>query len=93
MHSIVSKPVNRAINIRILCLIIVSDVANRKGACDMERRFARLLVVAMAITVFYGVPKLRQAQTTYDVEGSAVYAPSAECEGLSRILNLPVARP
>jgi hypothetical protein len=32
----------------------------------MERRFAGLLVVAMAITVFYGVFKLRQMQTTYD---------------------------
>ncbi len=63
---IVPKPVNWAINIGILCLVIATYVANRESAYDMEKRFAALLVVAMALTVLYGVLKLRQLQTTYD---------------------------
>jgi hypothetical protein len=66
MHFVVSKLANWAINIGILCLIIASYVANREGAYSMERRFAGLLVVAMVITVFYGVLKLRKMQATYD---------------------------
>ena len=66
MHFVVSKLGNWVINIGILCLITASYVANREGAYGMERRFAGLLVVAMAITVFYGVLKLKQMQTAYD---------------------------
>jgi hypothetical protein len=66
MRFVVPKLVNWAINIGILCLVIASYVANREGAYGWERRFAGLLVVAMAITVFYGVLKLRQMQTAYD---------------------------
>ena len=66
MHFVVPKPANWAINIGILCLIIASYVANREGEYAWERRLAGLLVVAMAITVFYGVLKLRQMQTAYD---------------------------
>jgi len=66
IHFVVPKPVNWAINIGILCLVIASYVANREGAYGWERRFAGLLVVAMAITVFYGVLKLRQMQKAYD---------------------------
>lgn len=66
LHFVVPKLVNWAINISILCLIIASYIANREGAYTIERRFAGLLVVAMAITVFYGVLKLRQMQATYD---------------------------
>jgi hypothetical protein len=66
MHFIVPRPVNWAINIGILCLIVASYVANREGVYGMEKRFAALLVVAMALTVSYGVLKLRQVQTTYD---------------------------
>jgi hypothetical protein len=66
LHFVVPKLVNWAINISILCLIIASYIANREGAYGVERKFAGLLVVAMAITVFYGVLKLRQMQATYD---------------------------
>jgi hypothetical protein len=66
LHFVVPKLVNWAINISILCLIIASYIANREGAYGVERRFAGLLVVAMVITVFYGVLKLRQMQATYD---------------------------
>src|SRR5271167_558953 len=57
MHFVVPKPANWAINIGILCLIIASYVANREGEYAWERRLAGLLVVAMAITVLYGVLK------------------------------------
>ena len=50
---------NWVINIGILCLITASYVANREGEYFWERRFAGILVVAMVITVFYGVLKLQ----------------------------------
>src|SRR5258706_5484056 len=59
LHFIVPKPVNWSINIGILCLIVASYVANREGSYHVERMLTGLLVVAMAITVFYGVLKLR----------------------------------
>jgi hypothetical protein len=66
MHFIVPKSVNWIINAGILCLITASYVANREGEYEWERRLAGLLVVAMVITVFYGVLKLRRMQTIYD---------------------------
>jgi hypothetical protein len=68
VHFIVPKAVNWAINIGILCLIVASYVAYREGAYAMERRFVGILIVAMVITVFYGVLKLRRMQTTYDAQ-------------------------
>jgi len=66
MRFIMPKAVNWTINIGILCLIMASYVAYREGAYVMERRFAGTLVVAMVITVFYGVLRLRQMQTAFD---------------------------
>jgi hypothetical protein len=66
VHFIVSKPVNWAINIGILCLILASYFAYREGAYGMEKRFAGLLVVVMVVTVFYGVLKLKRMQATYE---------------------------
>jgi hypothetical protein len=54
LHFVLSKPVNWAINIGILCLIIATYVANREATYDWEKRFAGVLVLAMAVTVFYG---------------------------------------
>jgi len=67
LHFLVTKSVNWTINAGILCLITASYIANREGEYYWERRSAGLLVVAMVITVFYGVLKLRRMQTTYDV--------------------------
>lgn len=67
LHFVVPKPVNWIINIAILGLIIAGYVANRQGDYDAEKRFVGLLVVAMAITVLYGVLKLRQMQVNYDL--------------------------
>jgi hypothetical protein len=66
LHFVVSKPVNWIINVGILCLIIASYIANREADFGLERKFSGLLVIAMAITVFYGVLKLRRMQAIYD---------------------------
>jgi hypothetical protein len=68
LHFIVTKPVNWAINIGILGLIIASYIAYREGDYSVEKGFDSALVLAMAITVFYGVLKLRQMQTAYDAQ-------------------------
>ena len=46
--------------------MMASYVEFREGEYEVERRIAGTLVIAMAITVVYGVLKLRQMQTTYD---------------------------
>ena len=66
LHYIVSRPMNWAINIGILGLIIASTAANRQGAFGREKVLVGVLVIAMVITLFYGVLKLRQMQTLYD---------------------------
>jgi hypothetical protein len=66
LHYVVSKPVNWIINFGILALIVCAYVANHQGAFGAEKRFAGALVVAMAVTVFYGVLKLRKMQTAFD---------------------------
>ncbi|HKN74419.1 MAG TPA: hypothetical protein VJW94_04515 [Candidatus Acidoferrum sp.] len=66
MHFVLRKPVNWAINILVLCLIVASYVAYREGVYTLEKRFAAVLVLIMAVTVAYGVLKLRQMQTIYD---------------------------
>jgi hypothetical protein len=68
LHFVVSKQVNWAINIGILSLIIASYVANREGDFTVERGLVMILVVAMAITVFYGVMKLREMQAIFDAQ-------------------------
>jgi hypothetical protein len=65
LHFVLKKPVNWLVNFGVLALIIAAYVANREAAYDWERRCAGVLVVAMAVTVFYGVLKLRQMQADY----------------------------
>jgi hypothetical protein len=66
LQFVVPKAVNWAINIGILCLIVASYFFYREGNYHWEKRFSSLLVVAMAITVLYGVLKLRRLQAIYD---------------------------
>jgi hypothetical protein len=47
---------------------MASYVAYREEAYSVEKRFAASLIVIMAITVCYGVLKLRQMQTAYDAQ-------------------------
>ncbi len=67
LHYVVPKPVNWALNVGILGLIIASYVGNRLGNFALEKTMGGLLVLGMAITVFYGVLKLRQMQADYDL--------------------------
>jgi hypothetical protein len=66
LHFVVPKPVNWAINIGILVLIIASYVANRQAAFHVERVLTGALVIVMALAVLQGVLKLRQMQASYD---------------------------
>jgi hypothetical protein len=66
MHFVLRKSVNWIINILVLCLIMASYVSYREGIYSLEKRFAAALIVIMALTVAYGVLKLRQMQTAYD---------------------------
>jgi hypothetical protein len=63
---VVSKPINWIINMIVLCLIVASYIANREGDYYIERRISSVLVVSMALTVLYGILKLRRMQHTYD---------------------------
>ena len=67
LHFVVPRPVNWAINIGILGLIIATYVANRQAAFAAEKALGGLLVLGMAVAVFYGVLKLRQMQADYDL--------------------------
>jgi hypothetical protein len=66
LHYIVPKGVNWIINVGILGLIVASYVANREAAYAVERVLTGILVIAMAITVAFGVLKLKQMQADYD---------------------------
>jgi hypothetical protein len=66
LHYIVSKPVNWVINLGILALIIASHTANRMALVTEEMIFSGLLIVSMAVIVFYGVLKLKRMQESYD---------------------------
>lgn len=66
LSYIVPKSINWAINFGVLILIIGAYVSNRNGAFGAEQVFTGLLVAMMALTVFYGVLKLKQMQTVYN---------------------------
>ena len=66
LHYVVPKPVNWAINLAILALIVASYMANRDAAFGAERLFVGILVLSMAVTVFYGILRLKRMQATYD---------------------------
>ena len=71
LHFVVPKPANWTINIGILCLIVAGYVANRQGSYHLERILIGFLVGAMAITMFYGILKLRRMQADYDLRSPA----------------------
>src|SRR4029079_5940457 len=66
MHYVMPKLANWIINIALLGLIIASYVANRMGDYSWERHFVGLLVTLMALTVAYGVVRLKAMQVEYD---------------------------
>ena len=65
LHFVVSRPMNWAINIAILCLIVASYVANRQAPYVAERIFSSLLVLGMGAVVIFGILKLKQMQMDY----------------------------
>lgn len=66
LHFVVSKPVNWIINLAILALICATTITNRAGNYSEEKMFAGVLVLIMAVVVFYGVARLKSLQADYD---------------------------
>ena len=66
LHYVLSRPLNWAVNLGILGLIIGAYTANRLANYDVEKALAGLLVLAMGITVYHGVMKLKTMQADYD---------------------------
>lgn len=65
LHFVVSKPLNWAINIAILILIVTSYVAYRQGMYFGERILTVLLILTMGVMVVFGIFKLKQMQMDY----------------------------
>jgi uncharacterized membrane protein YbaN (DUF454 family) len=68
LDYVLPKWANWVINTLILGLIVASYVANREGDYGLEKKFASSLIVLMALTVSYGIFKLKQMQTIYDAQ-------------------------
>jgi hypothetical protein len=66
LHYVIPKAVNWLINIAIFALIVTGYVANREGNFTVELIAGVTLVSLMAVTVVYGVLKLKAMQTLYD---------------------------
>jgi hypothetical protein len=66
LNYIVSRNVNWIINFVILGLIVAAYVANRQAAYHVERALSGVLVIAMGLTMAYGVLKLKRLQAAYD---------------------------
>ena len=66
LHYVVPKVWNWIINLGIFALIVASYAADRNGDFPDERHLVSALVILMAITVIYGVLKLRQMQSEFD---------------------------
>jgi hypothetical protein len=64
---VLPKTMNWIVNVLILSLIVATYIANREREFNLERKFSGILVIIMTIIVFYGVLKLRQMQTIYDL--------------------------
>src|SRR5215475_606214 len=66
LHFLVSRPVNWAVNLAILGLMIASYVANRLASYGVERTLVGFLILGMGATVLYGVLELRRMQADFD---------------------------
>jgi hypothetical protein len=66
LYYVVPKAVNWAINFAVLILIIGSYAANRANNFGLEKAFVAVLVLSMAVTMFYGVLKLKWLQMAFD---------------------------
>ena len=66
LHYVLPKTVNWGLNLGIFGLIVASYAANRMANFGAEKTLVGILVVAMAVTVTYGILKLRQMQVNYD---------------------------
>jgi hypothetical protein len=65
LSFVVPKAANWLINLGIFGLVLGAYVANRKGAFGAEQIFVGALVVLMAVTVIFGVLRLKQLQAEF----------------------------
>jgi cellobiose-specific phosphotransferase system component IIC len=65
LHFVVKPRLNWAINIAIIALIVATTASNHLGEYADEKRYAGVLVALMALTLVYGVMKLKQLQCDY----------------------------
>ena len=65
LSYVVSKPVNWALNVGVLVLIIASYIANRLNNFPVEKACVGVLVLTMAAAMFHGVMKLKRMQIDY----------------------------
>ncbi|MEO8507380.1 MAG: hypothetical protein ABI593_07100 [Betaproteobacteria bacterium] len=65
LHYVVSRPVNWAINLAIVGLIIAAYVSNRLGAYDQERVFGSALVLGAGALILFAILKLKSMQEDY----------------------------
>jgi hypothetical protein len=79
LHFLVTKTANWVINIGIFVLIMAAYIANREGAYHVERMLSSILVICMALVVYFGVMKLQAMQVEYD-RRCPQKAPKAEKE-------------
>ncbi len=80
LHYVVSKRTNWILNVAILALIIASYIFYRLEMYHEERMSVGALVVTMAITVYYGVMRLKAMQLDYDAR-APVKAPKKQSDG------------
>jgi hypothetical protein len=66
LEFVVSKVFNWIINLTIFGLIVGSYYSYRAADYFMERRLSGILVILMALTVVYGVLRLKQMQAIFD---------------------------
>jgi hypothetical protein len=66
LHFVVPRAANWAINAAILALIVVSYIGNRTGSFAVERAAGSVLVVGLAIAVWYGILRLKGMQADFD---------------------------
>ncbi len=67
MSYVLPKAVDWLVNMSIVLLIVTSYYFNRTADYANERHAVGLLVMIMALTVIYGVLKLRTLQAAYDL--------------------------
>jgi hypothetical protein len=66
LQFVVPRAANWGINLAILALIVVSYIGNRTGHFAVERAASSVLVLGLALVVWYGIVRLKTMQADFD---------------------------